>query len=80
MKTLKEHLKDENKIMANYYETNYNYSLTILNNHINKEPLKILKKRYKKWEKEKNTLQEKVNTAYNDLLNIYKEIENHIKY
>ena len=75
MKTLKEHKKDENKITANFYETNYNYNMTKLNNHINNKPLKIFKKKYKKWENEKNKLQEKVNTAYNDLLDSYKEIE-----
>ena len=75
MKTLKEHKKDENKIMANFYETNYNYSLTKLNNHINNKPLKIFRKKYKMWEYKKNNLQEEVNTAYNDLLDFYKSIE-----
>ena len=75
MKTIKEHKKDENKIMTNYYETNYNYSLTKLNNHINNKPLKIFKKKYKKWENEKNILQEEINTAYNELLKSYKTIE-----
>lgn len=75
MKTIKQHNIDENKIMTNYYETNYNYKLTIYNNYINNEPLKILKKRHKEWENKKNKLQEEVNTAYNDLLDSYKSIE-----
>ena len=75
MKTIKEHTKDENKIMANFYETSYNYSLTKLNNHINNKPLKIFKKKYKKWENEKNLLEKEINTAYDDLLDTYKSIE-----
>ena len=75
MKTIKEHTKDENKIMANFYETNYNYSLTKLNNHISNKPLKIFKKKYKKWENEKKLLEKEINTAYDDLLDTYKSIE-----
>lgn len=75
MKTIKEHNIDENKIMTNFYETNYNYSLTKLNNHINNKPLKIFRKKYKKWEEEKKYLQEEVNKTYNDLLESYNSIE-----
>ena len=49
MKTIKEHKLDESNIMSNFYETKYYYNLTNLNNHINNEPLKIFKKKHKKW-------------------------------
>ena len=48
MKTVKEHIIDENKIITTFYETNYKYSLSKLNNHINNSAFKIFKKRYKK--------------------------------
>ena len=75
MKTIKEHNIDENKIMINFCETNYKYLLSKLNNHISNRPMKIFNKKYKKWEKEKNKLQEEINIAYNDLLDYYKSIE-----
>lgn len=79
MKTLEEHTLDENKIMTNFYETNYKYYLNILNKHINNRPLKIFKKKYKKWEKEKIKMQDNVNTTYKNLLDSYKSIEDNIK-
>ena len=80
MKTIEDHIKDENKIMSNYYEVNYNYYLTLLNNHINNKPLKIFFKKYKKWVKEKEDIEYKLNTAYNNLLNTYISIEDTLKH
>ena len=79
MKTINEHIKDENKIMTNYYETNYDFKLNELNNHINNEPLKIFKKYHKNWEKEKEELIKEINNSFNDLNNSYISIEDTIK-
>lgn len=78
MKTIKEHTLDENKIMANFYETSYNYNILLLNKLIDNEPLKIFKKRHKKWEEEKDILNDKVNESFNKLNNTYKSIEDTI--
>lgn len=79
MKTIKDHIKDENKIMTDYYETNYDYKLLKYNNHINNEPLKIFKKRHKKWEEEKEVLLNDINNSFIILNNSYKNIEDYIK-
>ncbi|MBQ9024187.1 MAG: hypothetical protein IJ105_03080 [Bacilli bacterium] len=78
MKTIKEHTLDENKIMANFYETSYNYNILLLNKLIDNEPLKIFKKRHKKWEEEKDILNDKVNESFNKLNSTYKSIEDTI--
>lgn len=78
MKTIKEHTLDENKIMANFYETSYNYNILLLNKLIDNEPLKIFKKRHKKWEEEKDILNDKVNESFNRLNSTYKSIEDTI--
>lgn len=75
MKTIKEHKLDESNIMSNFYETKYYYNLTNLNNHINNEPLKIFKKKHKKWKEEKYILEKKVNNSYENLLKSYISME-----
>ena len=79
MKSIKEHIMDENKIMTNFYETNYKYKLTQLNNHINKEPCKILKEKHKKWEIEKDLLVNDVKDSFNLLNKSYISIEDTLK-
>ena len=78
MKTIKEHTLDENKIMANFYETSYNYNILLLNKLIDNEPLKIFKIIHKKWEEEKDILNDKVNESFNKLNSTYKSIEDTI--
>lgn len=79
MKTIKEHIKDENKIMTDYYETNYDYKLNKLANHINNEPSKLFKEKHKKWEDEKEELIKEVNNSFNNLNSSYISIEDTIK-
>ena len=75
MKSIKQHILDENKIMTNFYETNYKYNLSKLNNHINNKPLKIFKRKYKKWEKEKSIIEKEVNISYSNLFMSYESME-----
>ena len=75
MKNINDHLLDEYNISCEYYETKYNYLLTIINDHKKKKPLKIFKCKYNTWKNKMDILYEELNNIDKELDENYKDIE-----
>lgn len=78
MKNLKNLPNDENEIMTNFYEINCEIYMNKLSQLLDKEPLKILRRKHKKWENKYNCILSKLDNSYKKLLNSYIDIEGSI--
>ena len=78
MKNLKNLPNDENEIMTNFYEINCEIYMNKLSQLLDKEPLKILRRKHKKWENQYNCILSKLDNSYKKLLNSYIDIEGSI--
>lgn len=78
MKNLKNLPNDENEIMTNFYEINCEIYMNKLSQLLDKEPLKILRRKHKKWENEYNCILSELDNSYKKLLNSYIDIEGSI--
>ena len=70
---------DNNINMTNLNELSNELLLKKLEDLNNNEPPKILRNKHKRWEREKELLNDKINESFNNLQDNYKDIENTIE-
>ena len=79
LKLIDDIIFDNNTNITNMNEINNEFLIQKLEDLNNNEPSKIFKNKHKKWEKEKELLNDKINESFNNLNENYKNLEQMIK-